>query len=402
MAQTTWGSQATAYAGMLADADKCYVRSYVNEEAVAVPFGVGLVQGTLDTDALLPSAANASLLGIVAHSHAYDNQALAGSDGIAVNAVANVVVRGPIYVAVEEAVAPGDPVFCRFTTGTGTQKGAFRRSSDSGTAFRVAGARWLTSAAAAGFAVLYLPGIILASDQIDPCFAESFGYGAAKGLAILQADGTPYDATAAVHNVMQFGSGNKIMCVPIVGQTIPPAMVATGLDIQGDQVDNDGFNFYSNNFLATGRPLVIGDDPAFYFKLIMEIALADGTDECHVGFRRAEAPNATIDNYLDMAALCIEAATSPALLHIETILNGGGTTTTDTTDTLADATEVEFTILVSAAGVVTYLIDGAAPSATAAFTFDDGDPVIPFLDYLQANAAQTGAFVIKHWEVGYQ
>lgn len=245
-------------------------------------------------------------------------------------------------------------------------------------------------------------GDVKGEQTVQPGFTENFDYGASKGLAILQADGTAYDATADVHNVMQFGSGNKIMCVPIVGQTIPPAMSATGLNIAGDVTDNDGFMLYSNNFLATGRPFIIGLDPAFYFALTFTLANVDGTDECHVGFRRAETTNATIDNYLDMAALCIEAATSPALIHIETILNNGGTTTVDTTDTLADATSTVWRINVSAAGVVTFLIDGVAPTATSAFTFDDGDPVIPFLDFLQANAAQTGAFNLTKWEVGFQ
>lgn len=233
-------------------------------------------------------------------------------------------------------------------------------------------------------------------------FAEVFDYGASKGLAILQADGTAYDSTADVHNVMTLGSGNKIVCVPIVGQTIPPAMAATGLDIQGDQVSNDGFMLYSNIGMATGRPFVVGVDAAFYFKCEINMALANGTDDLHIGFRRAETPNATVDNYLDMASLGLVGAASPGAINIETILNNGATTTTDTTDTIADATDLELTVLVSAAGVVTYLIDGVAPTVTAAFTFDDGDPVIPFLDFLQATSAQTGAFLIKNWEVGYQ
>ena len=242
----------------------------------------------------------------------------------------------------------------------------------------------------------------LLSDTTDATMKESFGYGAAKGLAILQNDFTAYDATAGALNIMHLGSGNKIAALPIVGQTIPPAMVATGLDVQGDQVDNDGWEFIHGVLGLTGRPFVIGDDRAFYSSITFTPTLANGSDELHFGFRRAEALNATFDNYLDLASLGWNTAASPAAIKIETILNNGATTTTDTTDTTADATAVTFRVNVSAAGVVTYLINGVAPSVTAAFTFDDGDPVIPFFHFLQANAAQTGALVISDWTTDYQ
>jgi hypothetical protein len=237
---------------------------------------------------------------------------------------------------------------------------------------------------------------------VNPVYTEAFGYGAGKGLAILQNDGTAYDATADVLNVMHLGGGNRLGAVAIVGQTIPPAMVATGLDVQGDQVDNDGSEIIGGVLGLSGRPFIIGTDAAFYFSCTFSITNADGTDDFHLGFRRAETVNATFDNYLDLVSLGCNTAASPMAIKIETILNNGATTTTDTTDTLAGATSTTWRVNVSAAGVVTYLIDGVAPTATAAFTFDDGDPVIPFFHFLQANAAQTGAFVISNWEVGYQ
>jgi hypothetical protein len=179
-------------------------------------------------------------------------------------------------------------------------------------------------------------------------------------------------------------------------------MAATGLDVQGDQVDNDGWELVHGILGTTGRPFIIGDDRAFYTSITFSVAAMAGTDELHFGFRRAEALNATFDNYLDVASLGWNTAATPAAIKIETILNNGATTTTDTTDTLANATSVTFRVNVSAAGVVTYLIDGAAPTTTAAFTFDDGDPVIPFFHFLQANAAQTGALVITDWTTDYQ
>ena len=56
-------------------------------------------------------------------------------------------------------------------------------------------------------------------------------------------------------------------------------------------------------------------------------------------------------------------------------------------------------MLVSKAGAVTYQIDGAAPSTTAAFSFDAGEVVTPFLSFLQASGAQTGALVLRKFTV---
>jgi hypothetical protein len=135
----------------------------------------------------------------------------------------------------------------------------------------------------------------------------------------------------------------------------------------------------------------------------LKFAIEDvsGTDDFHFGFRRAETATAVFDDYSDTAGLAIVTSANPALIQIETIDDKAATTTTSTTDTLADATTTTWCVLVSSAGAVTYTIDGVAPSTTAAFTFDDGDPVIPFVHYLQA-ADLTGEIDLFEWEVNYQ
>jgi hypothetical protein len=74
-----------------------------------------------------------------------------------------------------------------------------------------------------------------------------------------------------------------------VTATLELAQVATGLDISGDFVDNDGNELVGGVVGASGRPFIIGDDPAFYFCTTVKITDADGTDDFHVGFRRPEA-----------------------------------------------------------------------------------------------------------------
>ena len=232
-------------------------------------------------------------------------------------------------------------------------------------------------------------------------FLETFAEGADKGFMTLQLDGTAEDGTADVVNIIYTGNGHKLAYVPIVAQTAVIAMTANGLNIGLDQVANDGAELFAGVTGASGRGAIIGTTGAFKASLTFQIADVSGTDDFHFGFRRAETVNATFDNYLDVASIGCVTSADPMLIQLETILNNAGTTTTNTTDTLADATSVKFTVLVSAAGVVTYLIDGVAPSTTAAFTFDDGDLVIPFFQYIQ-HGDFTGDFDIEEFEYALQ
>ena len=88
-------------------------------------------------------------------------------------------------------------------------------------------------------------------------------------------------------------------------------------------------------------------------------------------------------------------------ITIETILNDAGTDSTDTTDAWEDGETHTLEVYVSAAGAVTFKIDGNAPSTTAEFTFDDGDEVIPFFYLLNASDL-AGAVLLQAWEVGLQ
>lgn len=156
MAQLTYNTELTiAYAGMLADlSPRNDVLSRASEEATSFPHGVAVVAGTdPDLQALLPTGA-ATLLGVAAHSHAAevgaDDQNLVNDEDMF-----SVLHEGRIYVQVEESVTPASTVFVRVAAGGGgTQLGAFRASADTATALAATGARYLTSAAANGFAVL--------------------------------------------------------------------------------------------------------------------------------------------------------------------------------------------------------------------------------------------------------
>lgn len=178
-------------------------------------------------------------------------------------------------------------------------------------------------------------------------------------------------------------------------QTITaPQRTATGLDIGMDQTDDDGVELSQGILAGSKHAYTIGTDGPFHFRVKLKIADVSGTDDCAIGFRKAAAYAANIDDYTDMAALNVISGD----IKIETILNNAATTTTDTTDNFADGETHELEVIVTSGGVVTYKIDGVAPTATAAFTFDSGDTVVPFLFFLHTTDV-AGAVEIIEWQV---
>lgn len=178
--------------------------------------------------------------------------------------------------------------------------------------------------------------------------------------------------------------------------TIAPVIADAGLNIARTATDDLGWELTRGITARSPCAFVIGTH-AFYGKATFAIATVAGTDDCLFGFRKAEAYQAAVDDYADMAALNVISGA----INIETIKGGAATTTTDTTDTWVDAASKTLEVYVSSAGVVTYKITGAAPTVTAAYTFTSALTVVPFLYYL--NSATTNAtLTLTAWEVGLQ
>lgn len=204
--------------------------------------------------------------------------------------------------------------------------------------------------------------------------------------------------TADTANTAQFGS-NVFEYVAKGTQTIIGlgSLSTTGCSVAGDQTDNDGreIAFAGGITSRALRAYTVGS--AFYARLKFSIATVLGTDDCAFGFRKAEAYQTNLDDYDEMAVLNVISGN----INIETILNGAGTATTDTTENWADGETHELRVNVAADGAVTFAVDGNAPTTTAAFSFDAGEVVIPFMFFLQANAAQTGAMNLIEFESSY-
>lgn len=209
--------------------------------------------------------------------------------------------------------------------------------------------------------------------------------------------GTAATGTTGDENVMVMGA--NVFEYHILGtQTLlTPKLVTNGLDIGMDQTADDGVEITRGITSRSPEAFVVGASPAFYAKCKFKIADVSGTDDCAFGFRKVEAYQGNVDDYDEMAALNVISGD----IKIETILNAAATTTTDTTDNWADDAAHTLEVYVSDAGVVTYKIDGTAPTVTAAFTFDTGEVVIPFLFFLN-HTDLAGEVALQSWEVGLQ
>jgi len=227
----------------------------------------------------------------------------------------------------------------------------------------------------------------------DKFFYEKFD----ANPVVIQTTGEVADGTSGDVQAMRC-SRNLFELVYLGTQTLlSPSLVAAGLDVSLDAADDEGCEITMGITSRSKAAFTVGTDPAFYAKLKFTITDVSDTDDCLFGFRKAEAYQAAVDDYDEMAAFNVNAGD----ITLETILNAGNTTTTDTTDDWADGGQHTLEILVSDAGVVTYKIDGDTPTVTAAFTFDDAEVVVPYFSFLHA-AASTAGIIFDEIEVGLQ
>jgi len=207
-------------------------------------------------------------------------------------------------------------------------------------------------------------------------------------------------------NQWMFANGSQLECWmgDASAHIVPVKVAGVGLDVPLDAADNDQIQvIVSDSVNSTGPCFTVGTDAAFRLDVKFLIDDVSDMDVCAVGFRKQAAfvedlqtPADWKTAYTDMAALSCNAGN----IYIYHSLNGNDAEV-DTTDDWADAATKTLSVLVSAAGVVTYLIDGVAPTTTLAQTFDDGDVVIPFFEAI--NAASSGDRpTLVSWFSGHQ
>jgi len=178
---------------------------------------------------------------------------------------------------------------------------------------------------------------------------------------------------------------------------------AAGLNLQGDAAtaDNTGMELiFGGTQHGGGASCTIGTHGMVFDATFNSVDFTD-QDCVAIGFRKAEefqtghqaiiaaaSGDAVYTDYVAFGVL------SPDDVQISTRLNDGTTAHVDSTQATAASGNHRFQVTVTSAGVVTFAHIGAAvmsagtlaaPSTTKAFTFDDGDVVVPYLSILSTN-----------------
>lgn len=208
--------------------------------------------------------------------------------------------------------------------------------------------------------------------------------------------------TDTATNIMHLQDGEVMEVYNIGTQTIiAPRMDSEGLLVSLDLTDNEGVEYNWGTRPNSKNAYTIGTTPAFFLECQFTLADVTGCDPVGIGFRKQEANNSTLESYTDFGWIGVSESDTTAVISLKTRINSGAVTTTDTTDAWTDGQTHTLKVLVSAAGVVTYEIDGVAPTATAAFTFDDADVVMPFFHGLHGTTSP-GAWYWVDCKVGLQ
>ena len=215
--------------------------------------------------------------------------------------------------------------------------------------------------------------------------------------AMYQVDGTIAANVDDEINIHRF-DGRVLYCHNIGTQTtFAPAVKATGLDYGMTQTDNIGLGIVSRLNGSKGildrDYFVVGTSEAFHMSMKFSVETVAGMDRNIVGFRKDEAVQDDYEDFDEKACIGVISGN----ITISTTLGGAIDIVTDTTDNLADGETVTLDILVSAAGVVTYTIDGDAPTITKAFTFADGEIVVPCFQFENANGSQVGELILQEF-----
>ena len=205
------------------------------------------------------------------------------------------------------------------------------------------------------------------------------------------------------YNVMYMQNGVTMeQFILGAGQTIiAPRLADDGLLISLDLAVSEGAEYYFGHTTRSRHAYTIGTDGAFFVEATFKVADCGASDPLWLGFRILGAPNAAFATYTDAGVIGLHNTTGADLVIIGSNLNNAGWAYVDSTDAWLDGEAHKLRVNVSAAGVVTYLIDDVAPSVTQALTFDNGDVVIPFIHHLFSGAA-SGTIHLQQFACGLQ
>jgi hypothetical protein len=220
--------------------------------------------------------------------------------------------------------------------------------------------------------------------QVNPVTAK-VGGGAATG-------------TAGDNNVLYTAFGQYEWNVIGTQTILAPSLGLTGLNLVQDASVGDGLELCTGQTALNPNAFTIGE-PAFFFQANIKVEDVSGVNPLIIGFRKVQAFNATLSSYTDFASIGIVGTAGH--IQTETQLNTGGVVTTDSTQIAVDTAVMQLKVKVSSTGVVTYEYNYQQPVVVAAFQFDTGDVVIPFIRLTQAADVDTYAD-LQWFEAGFQ
>ncbi len=188
----------------------------------------------------------------------------------------------------------------------------------------------------------------------------------------------------------------------IVGNTnLGPSLDGSfGLNLAPDATSTHGVEYNTGTSTLNNFTFLIDTSgqttSAFFFRGQFKVATVAGATLL-MGFRKVAANNATLSSYTDFATIGVIAGE----FETETQIATGGVVTTDTTQAGVNATMFQLTVNVDSFGNVTYQINGLAPTVVAAYQFQNGITVMPFLRIVQ-NVTTTATASCNYLECGFQ
>ena len=184
----------------------------------------------------------------------------------------------------------------------------------------------------------------------------------------------------------------------------------TGFVIPNDNADDDGIELSFGKSANGPCAFVVGTSPAFYVKATFTIPDVSDYDVAAVGFRND-------GSYLDVDDPADINTTTPLYTDFALINVNAGDFRTYTQDDDATATDTDVTttawldteahtlmVKVSAAGAVTYFVDGTAMAGAVAFTLDSSasDIMVPILIFAKGATAADTPPEMRLFECGLQ
>lgn len=206
--------------------------------------------------------------------------------------------------------------------------------------------------------------------------------------------------TAGDNNVLYSSNGAYEWFVIGTQTILAPSLDTFGLNlVQDAAVAGDGLEFLVGQTSLSPMAFTINQDAAFFFQVQLKVLDVSGANPMIIGFRKAQAFDATLSNYTDFVAIGIVG--TAAKIQTETQIASGGVVTTDSTQTASDGVVIQLKVKVSSTGVVTYEFNYAAPTVVAAYTFAANLVVVPFVRFTQAADLTTQASC-NYFEIGFQ